>query len=213
MANISDIYQGLQKEIESLEKVFISKWLPARPENAPEDFQYDVKAYCVLAHAAFEEYVEDLSLIALEEARQGWLKKEFSAATVSLLMFYKASLEAIENEDEPQERVFDIVRMGIDDCAKKHSQALSQNHGFSLKYLRRMLIPVGIDVPSSVKLTASLGELAEARGSYAHTRAARAHYGQWKRASRPMSPEKAKETVEDCLALCCEIGKKVGLTV
>lgn len=65
----------------------------------------------------------------------------------------------------------------------------------------RRLLPVGIDIPDSVKHIALLKDLAGARGSYAHTRAHRALYGQWKRAGRPMEPEKAKTAVHDCLEL------------
>lgn len=207
MPTIAELQQELKTEIDALEERFLKDWLPAQPEHTPNDYQHDVKAYCVLAHAAFEEYAEEISLVALKTAEDAWTSKEFSKTTISLLLFYSAKLEVTEEEDEPQERIFDLIRKGIGECKAKHSNALSNNHGFSLKYLRKIFTPVGVDIPDTVKLMESLRELAEARGSYAHSQAKQAMYGQWKRANRPMEPEKAKVAVSDCIELCEHLAK------
>lgn len=202
MPTFTDLKTELYSEIKSLDERFLESWIPALPEHSPDDFQHDVKAYCVLAHAVFEEFAEEVSLVAVKSARAAWLGKKFSPATVALLGAYGFKLEVSDNEEEAQERIFDQVRVALDAHIDRHSKSISSNHGFSLKYLRSMFLPVGIDVPDSVKHMESLRELADARGSYAHTRANRALYGQWKRADRPMEPKKAKIAVHDCLELC-----------
>jgi hypothetical protein len=202
MPTLAELKSILDEEIRVLDERFMKRWIPALPEHAPDEFQHDVKAFCVLAHAAFEEFAEDVSLIAVKNARDAWLAKKFSPATVALLGAYTFVLDISDDEDVAQERIFDQVRKALDAHIDRHSKSISSNHGFSLKYLRSMLLPVGIDIPDSVKHIASLRELADARGSYAHTRANRALYGQWKRADRPMEPEKAKNAVYDCLELC-----------
>lgn len=202
MPTFAELKAVLVAEIELLEERFMQRWTPALPEHQPDDFQHDVKAYCVLAHAAFEEFAEDASLLALQNARDAWLSKRFSPATVALLGAYKFVLNISDDEGVEQDRIFDQVRHALDAHIDRHSKSIANNHGFSLKYLRSILLPVGIDIPDSVKHIASLKDLAEARGSYAHTRAHRALYGQWKRAGRPMEPEKAKTAVHDCLELC-----------
>jgi RiboL-PSP-HEPN len=202
MPTIAELQQELNTEINALENRFLSKWIPAQPEHLPDDYQHDVKAYCVLAHATFEEYAEEISLRALKSAEDAWLSKKFSRATIPLLLYYRAELKVVEEEDEQQERIFDLVRKNIEECKVKHSIALSNNHGFSLKYLRKIFTPVGVDIPDTVKLMESLRELADARGSYAHSQAKQAMYGQWKRAKRSMEPERAKAAVLDCIELC-----------
>ena len=209
MSTFADLKAVLDAEIKLLDERFMQNWIPALPEHLPDDFQHDVKAYCVLAHAAFEEFVEDVSLLAVKNARNAWMSKKFTPATVALLGAYKFELDISDDEDAAQERIFDQVRNALDDHINRHSKSISNNHGFSLKYLRSMLLPVGIDIPDSVKHIASLRDLADARGSYAHTRANRALYGQWKRAGRPMEPEKAKAAVHDCLELCDLVIKKL----
>lgn len=210
MADVNQLLKDLEAEIEGLNNRFVSKWIPADPTVEPEKFEHDIKAFCVLAHAAFEEFVEEISLMVVKIAKDAWLNQKFSKAAVAMLIFYQAGLDVLDEEGMQQEKVFDQIRKRLDDCASAHSVALSKNHGFSLKYLRNILTPVAIDIPEDdVQLMASLKELTEARGSYAHSLAKKALYGQWKRAGRPMVPESARDTVADCLKLCAELAKRV----
>lgn len=214
MADLKQLFGNLSAEIVGLEKRFISKWIPADPTVPPEDFEHDVKAFCVLAHAAFEEFVEEISLVVMQAAKDAWLHQKFSKATVAMLLAYQSKLELIENEAEKQDRLFDQIRKRLDECAEAHSIALSKNHGFSLKYLRNILTPVAIDIPEDdIQMMSALRELTEARGSYAHSLAKQARYGQWKRAGRPMVPETARDTVADCLKLCDELARRVPVVV
>jgi hypothetical protein len=214
MAEINQLVADLSAEIAGLEDRFISKWIPAEPSVQPEEFEHDVKAFCVLTHAAFEEFAEEISLIVVKLARDAWLNKKFSKATISLLLAYHAKLHIVDDEGQRQDKVFDQIRKGLDECVAAHSVALSKNHGFSLKYLRNILTPVGIDIPEDdLQMMGSLKELTEARGSYAHTLAKRALYGQWRRAGRPMVPESARDAASDCLALCKELAKRGLLLV
>lgn len=209
MPKLQELEDDLKSEIAALEERFLAPWMPAQPTHRPEDFHHDVKAYCVLAHAAFEEFVEEISLIALTAAKAAWQSKKFSVGTVALLLSYGEMVALAEDEDIDQKRVFDQVRNCIDACVTKHSNALANNHGFSIRYLRSILTPVGVDIPEDVRLLTSLSELAAARGSYAHSQSKLARYGQWKRADRPMAPEKAKGAVSDCLELCQQLGQRV----
>lgn len=209
MPTIQDLESELNAEISTLESRFLRKWIPAEVDQTPEQFQHDVKAYCVLAHAAFEEFVEELSLLATKSAKTAWSEKKFSGVLIPFMMHYSSELNIPEKEETDQERITDQIRNSIDSCIALHSTALANNHGFSLKYLRNILTPIGVDIPSEVKLIASLRELSDARGSYAHTQAKSAFYGGWKKANRPMVPETAKSTVDDCLDLCMKLAKTV----
>lgn len=131
-----------------------------------------------------------------------------------MLLAYQSKLEIVDDESQRQNRVFDQIRKNLDDCVAAHSVALSKNHGFSLKYLRSILTPVAIDIPEDdIQMMGSLKELTEARGTYAHSLAKQALYGQRKRAGRPMVPESARDAVSDCLALCKELANRVHLQI
>jgi hypothetical protein len=198
----------LSSELSVLEGKFLGAWLPANPAHAPNEYEYDVKAYCVLAHAAFEEFVEDLSLLAIGAAKDAWFTRRFSFATICLLSAYGFSVDIVADDDASQERVLDQIREGLLASAGDHSTALSKNHGFSMRYLRGMLTPVGIDIPDTLKAVESLRTLSKARGSFAHGKSRMALYGDWKQADRPMSPEQAQLAVRDCFELCEELGRR-----
>ena len=59
-------------------------------------------------------------------------------------------------------------------------------------------MPDGIETPS-------LQKLADARGSFAHTMAKNAMYGEYKKAKKSLAPEEARKLSEDCLVICEKI--------
>lgn len=211
MLTTMELRTGLKEEVSNLRDRMLGRWVPVDPAHSPGDYQYDVKAYCVLAHAAFEEFAEELSMIAMRSAKARSLKGEYNKSVLALLCSYKFALVTEENESLDQERLFDQVRKGVDEVCQKHSSTIQNNHGFSAKYLRALLTPVGVDLPEAVKLLESLRELAEARGSYAHTQAKMAHFGKTRKAVRPMAPEQAEVAVNDCLELCMLIADRVDM--
>ncbi|WP_414616956.1 HEPN domain-containing protein [Stenotrophomonas muris] len=211
MTTVSVYRQELGQEIDALSKRFIAPWMPVDPDHTPAMFEHDVKAFCVLAHAAFEEFVEDLTRLAMEEARQAWLAKRFSYATIALLGSYGPYVKISDDEKQPQKRLFDQVREGLNKGVNAHGNVIANNHGFSRPYLRSLFTPIGVDVPEDPDLLQSLQDLANARGSFAHTKAIEAKYGEArapKNALRPMMPEKAAEAVQRCLLLCDELAKR-----
>lgn len=210
MTTVKSLQEDLNIEISSLQERFINRWLPANPDLGPIHFEHDVKAFCVLAHAVFEEFVEELSLLAMEYARLAWRSRRFSHGTIALLCGYKRTVEFVDSDQEDQERVRDQVDKGIEKSRSAHHYTISHNHGFSRAYLRSLFTPVGVDVPDDPGLLQSLGELAEARGSFAHSRSNSAHFGRRKSARKPMTPERAQEIVESCLLLCEALARRVG---
>lgn len=208
MFSIENLQDGLKANIAEIQKSFIEKYIPADPSHTPDVYQHDVKAYCILSHAIFEEFVEIISLEIMKNVADTWLNSRLlSDALLALCIFYNVGLVAEENEDETQDRAFDGLRAAIDRAKDAHSKAVFNNHGFSLKYLRKVLTPVAIDITSDAKYTNSLRILADARGSFAHTIAKSAFFTDSKRAKRPMTPESARDVVSDCLELCLQISQ------
>lgn len=171
-----------------------------------------VKSFCVLAHAAVEEFIERLCQDTL---RKAYLKYKSKSIITSLprnssdlnninlgilqlietlilasnFSTYSSHSDTLKGHKSKLERVTEIYKSGstptINDLAELTKKTdsytkeilketirffdghIESNNGASLKYLLRLLIPVGIDIPNSIKLN-SLQKLAEYRGSYAH---------------------------------------------
>jgi RiboL-PSP-HEPN len=206
MSLLDDFDSDLNQQIELIRAEFISRYFPADPTHGPDVYHHHVKAFCLLAHAAFEEFVEQLSLELMKFAIGHWYKRRvITPPLLSLCLFYRATIDYEDNEESDQPRNFDAVRSVAELINKAHSKAIFENHGFSLKYLRSILTPVAIDISSDPSSFSSLRTLADARGSYAHTFAKSGYFVDTKRAKHPMTPEKAREVVEDCLKLCMKL--------
>lgn len=208
MAVLEDLDSELDVQIRLISDEFLSRYLPANPEEGPDVYHQHIKAFCILAHAAFEEFVERVSLALMLNAIEGWYKdRSLRPPLVALLLFYGGKLEATDDEDEDQKRNFDQMRQLIDDAKVAHSKAVASNHGFSLKYLRAILTPVAIDINADPSLSNSLRTLADARGSFAHSAGELGMFVDKNKARHPMTPEKARDVVIDCTTLCKKYSK------
>ncbi|MEJ7934962.1 hypothetical protein WG907_11895 [Sphingobium sp. AN558] len=201
MVDFDALLAALEQELDDLKEKFLRHFLPARPEDGPEDFEYEVKSFSLLSHAAFEEYVEAVSEALMLKVESDLLAKKTTLSTACFLTAYGLKLELPDDDDAEDQSCFEHIRTAISKAKALHSTALKDNHGFSAKYMRRLLIPVGINMPRGPEME-SVKKLAEARGSFAHTMAKLAHYGAYKRAKRLLTPEEVAVAADDCRAIC-----------
>jgi hypothetical protein len=209
MSVIDLLVIDLREHIAKLRAKFLAPFLPPDPAHRPEDYEHDVKAACVLAHAALEEFVERVSMHVMAASVNRWVRdRKASDPLIALCLTHGVSLAVEADEEKLQKTCFDLLRAAIDEAKKRHSKSIQDNHGFSLKYLRAALTPVFINPPDDVRLTASLKTLTAARGSFAHSAARNAEFRSGAnagRASTPLSPEDAGKAIADCVTLCEQI--------
>lgn len=199
MNDFEKLYDDLKKHIALLEKTFIYPFIPAEPSTMPDKYEHHVKAYCILCHAAFEEYFETIALRVMTKSIDCWLHdRKYNDTLVTLVSYYGLKLKVNLDESNEEIKIFDYLRDVFDEVKKMFSKDVYENHGISLKYLRSLLIPVAIDIKNDVNLLNSLRKLAGERGEYAHKRLIK----------NILSPEDAKNYVGDCLELCKDIKEK-----
>ena len=201
MNEFEKLLSELREDIEELEETFIHQFIKdptARPDARPDEYEFHVKAYCVLCHAAFEEYFESIALKVMHQCLDEWLDSgKYADTLVTLVSYYEQKLVIDPNENADETRVFDHLRCIFKEVKRKFSTEVYNNHGISLEYLRRLLIPVAIDITEDANLKNSLNQLVLERGTYAH-----------KRRKGALAPEYAKDYVDDCLELCKEVKVK-----
>ena len=203
MNEFEKLLSELRADIEELEKTFIHRFIEERitkPDEIaePDEYEHHVKAYCVLCHAAFEKYFEDLALKVMDRCFDERIRlKKYTDTLVTLVSYYEQKLVIDLNENADETRVFDHLRCIFDEVKRKFSVDVHNNHGISLKYLRRLLIPVAIDIKEDIRLKNSLHKLASERGEYAHNPK-----------KSTLAPEDAKDCVQDCLELCEDIKER-----
>lgn len=210
MTDIDKLYNDTEKYIEELEFKFLNKYL-TNPTSTPIDFNNDVKSYCILSHAAFEDFVETLALAVMEKTIHNFTFQHKITQPLITLMHFKSTdggsylSKLDDNLKSPPITSFDYIREELKNIKNRFGKEIYNNHGVSLKYLLQMLIPLSIDVVNDVSLLSSLDSLAKERGFYAHKFLERSGT-----VKRSIAPEYAKTIVADCLKLCDDIRIKAN---
>ena len=200
-------YQQLEDYVKEIENKFLLSHLQ-NPLSTPEEYNLDVKSYCILCHAAFEEFIELISLKLMSQSINSYtLQMKITPPIVSLMHFKGNHNNYLDKETENLsiediESIFNYNRVELSEIKSKFSNEIYNNHGISLKYLRKLLMPVSIDIPKNVNWANSLEKLADERGSYAHK------FLESGRVKQSIEPEKANNIVQDCLELCKEIKER-----
>ena len=183
----------LEQHLERLKEIYIDPNSTSDdliPDNQ-ESISMDVRSYIILSHAAFEEYIESLGISLVGKIGEKWsMHHEMSISTLCLLSYFKV-LPKVEDVTKCQ---YDVIREGIDNAKSQYSKMVNNNHGVGAKYLKNILLPVGVDVPADLE-NGSLDTLVTYRGEYAHL------FRPSKKALKPKSPKDAATMVSDVLQL------------
>lgn len=208
--NADLIYKNLEDYLVVVKNAYLHKHL-ANPLATPEDYDLDIKSFCILSHAAFEEFVETTVLAVMDDAISKYQsKKKITAPLISLMHFKGGHNNYLETKNEKKimeeiDSFFDYNRKKLDEIKKIFSNEVYDNHGIALKYLKKLLIPVAIDISKEVNWNNSLKMLADERGAYAHKFMDKDNKG---RVKQSINPELAKTIVDDCSEMCKDIMNK-----
>ncbi|RGD79976.1 HEPN domain-containing protein [Bacteroides caccae] len=172
------------------------------PLEKPVDYNLDVHSFCILCHAAFEEFLEDVTLYSVDKIEREFNSKlrKFSFATFCFLHFDEHPLSFNDEKKWDNTKLNDYLSTRLRERKSELSKyAIQDNHGIDVKYMRKLLTPIGIDVPQNAQELASLVILKNIRGMYAHSFA---------RNKKPLAPEDAQNAVFDVFNMVEKIKNK-----
>lgn len=167
-SDIDAAFQVLNDRLLELQLKFIEPHTD--PTESPSDYALDVEGYIVLAHAALEDFVEKICYKVAEIATSEF-KNNQKISFVALCMFHFTKQPLSLSSWNDNESLYDKMNEELHKILSEHKNTIVNNHGVNMKYLKNLLIPVGLDIPSDTKETNSLNTLAGWRGSFAHTSA------------------------------------------
>jgi hypothetical protein len=196
MPTVTDLHQELAVTLDRYADRYINQHLPVDPQAVPADFELDVRSYCLLSHAALEEYFEEVVLAIADSAIDQWKNAAVLSRALVMLLVRYGMTAGISDEDEGENvKVYDHIRGLAAQAKVRFSDDVHGNHGASPRYLRRLLVPVGLDFLPDANTLDSLTRLARVRGAYAH-------HGAVKTVT---SPEDARNYVSDCRAFAATV--------
>lgn len=199
MVNIQESLDKLELYLLELEDKYID--IHRDPLENPEAYKLDVRSYCVLSHAAFEEFVENVCLYALNEIEDKFVNTQRISYSTLCLLHFNGNNKTIDDDSwNDNDRIYDYLLAQLKSIKSVFSKYIvNQNHGVGVKYLKKLLIPLGLYTPLGIKHLTSLDNLTQYRGGYAHT----SH-----RNIRSLAPEDAKTYIRDVYEIMIELANK-----
>ena len=144
------------------------------PFAPPEKCDLPVRAFCVLSHAAFEEYFELVAVKIMDLSVETWKTKgKVTRPLILLIKLCPDSFKINYENDDDKLKVFDYVKDYLDKTKQWYSKEVKDNHGISLKYLKKIYYPLFLPILDDPNFRNSLAQLAILRGDFAHKKMAR----------------------------------------
>lgn len=199
MVDIKESLDKLELYLLELEDKYID--IHTDPLESPEAYKLDVRSYCVLSHAAFEEFVENICLYTLNEIEDKFVNTQRISYSTLCLLHFNGNNKIVDNDSwGDNDRIYDYLLAQLRNIKSDFSKyIMNQNHGVGLKYLKRLLVPLGLYAALDIRFSTALEQLTQYRGGYAHT----SH-----RSIRSLSPEDAKTHVRDVYDMMVELANK-----
>ena len=191
MDYLDNQYDALVNYVKDVEKKFISRYLPPKPEDGPDIYGLDVRSYCVLVHAALEEFFEKIAIYVMDESVAYFLKGIWKKPLLAMVSHARERLKVEPMDNVNEQTAFDCIRNILANFKTQFSNEIHANHGTSIDCLRKLLMPVYINIPDDVNWRNSLGQLTKDRGSMAHKQVV----------DRIPSPEDVHKYVKDSLEM------------
>lgn len=165
MIDINQYNNNVQDRLLELEIQFMEKH-ERNPMVPPQDMEIDAECYCILCHAALEEFAEQICLYFIDKLEDEFCNQhKFSWGTLGLVHFICSDKE----ETLSNQSMYSYLSRKINnEKSNIYNYALNNNHGVDVKYLVKLFVKIGLDIPNDAAQRSALEKLARYRGGWAH---------------------------------------------
>lgn len=205
---LDDMYYTLYTANDALYERFLKKHMNGT--GSVEEFKLDTRSYCVLLHAALENFVEDVSLFVANYSF--FLFKECGEVTIPLMFLLNGTKSYddrfvtkgdTDDSDDDSYHIKQHVVEFIVDCEMKTimkwKNVITSNHGIKTKHLNSVLQSVGIHCDVEDANFSSWKNFSSYRGSFAHLSEPYLSDDSSSSAIKELSPEYAFKYGNECV--------------
>ncbi|HHJ18819.1 MAG TPA: hypothetical protein ENJ84_03155 [Gammaproteobacteria bacterium] len=161
-------YKALKASLKNIRKILVR--VPESECLSPLD-HLKVQSYVLLAHAAFEQYIEEIVTVVSRKAHSQ-LKNDDRVCRAMLSLVASEAMQQVD-DDVARRKIKSSVGSDLLSFASSAVSNLTldiqANHGITTADQRKLLLQIGVD-PEEVDLTvsAALNAFGTKRGSIAH---------------------------------------------
>ncbi len=168
MKSPTEPYKELSASLKNIRKILVR--VPESECVSPLD-HLKVQSYVLLAHAAFEQYIEEIVTMVSRQAHSQ-LKDDSRVCRAMLSLVASEAMQQV-NDDVARRKIKSSVAsdlLGFASSAVSNlTRDIQANHGVTTADQRKLLLSIGVD-PEGVHLevSAALNAFGTKRGSIAH---------------------------------------------
>lgn len=167
---LKKLHEYMLLEIRHVYNAYLSSHLNSGELSLDEEkWQRDKKSLIIFSHAAFENYIEMLSIALIDYAYHEF---KFNKKNTDILLYFFWSRKDhkpkfTETEWDCNNR--ELILNDIDELTDTFkNDIMNSNHGIKTKNLNNLLRSVGLDLTAKEELKSSLSKLTDLRGEFAH---------------------------------------------
>jgi len=195
-------FRSRRNDLHRYEAVLASRFLDDLPLDSSlslsQKEELHLKGYCILLHAAIEEFVEQTVLEVVDLHCEMWGKRTKLKPTVVLLALLAHMGDKFKEPPVttiPTVIVKSSILERLDFARKAFVRLVHNNHGAGLQHLKTMSRPAAIPIDLDPDTNSALSQLKSYRGEYAHSG----------RITKVPSVKDLKNISRLCLRLCDQI--------
>lgn len=187
------------------------KYLPVANRETGDAVDFETKAYSVLAHAAFEQFFEDVAVDFGERLLNHWQSNKLMdrelITCIGCIVSGDGNFLCLEtDESKRQEAPIHQLSKTLRKRVTLLRNAIDDNNGISLKFLRNMFAPLGINIDLDPDTQSGLTLIARNRGTFAHRRTPKTS---GKFAHKPVSASDIVQYVTLVMKYCEQFESKI----
>lgn len=162
-----------------------------------------LKGYCILVHAAIEEYLEQTAVELVDSHCSKW--KLASRPKPTMVHLALMAHHAKPYKKQELNTVKSIIAKSsieerLEEARQNYHGVVKMNNGITVTHLKKLLRPTGMSLQIGPDRESALSQLKKYRGEYAHR-------GQ---ITKCPSAKELTEIADECLLLCAEVRDAAG---
>ena len=120
MVSIKEAQDQLELYLLMIEEKYLQSHIGTMEQ--PSDYMFDVRSYCILCHAAFEEFIESICLNLLQDVFDNFINNQrVSYSTLCLLHFQCEADELNDDNWADDQKLYDYIRNKLNKIKKTFS--------------------------------------------------------------------------------------------
>src|ERR1051325_278434 len=132
MDDIDTLYSDTEGYVKNLETTYLSKHI-ALKTSSPTDYNNDVKSFCILSHAALEEFAETIAITVMDKTVDNFVNRHKITEPLVALMHFKSNGDAYLSKSEDDDKIetitsYDYIRLRLVEIKNRFSKEVFNNH-------------------------------------------------------------------------------------